>query len=678
MYRTEITYLIGTFTSCIILAAIITGHLYNTTTQRLNENLESSTFEVDTLVSDWPVTGGNWSGHRYSSLRDINRNNVNKLEIAWTYRHGDVKKGSWIAPLKPFTSTSFEATPIIVGDLLIFSTPFNRVVALDPQTGEEQWAFDPDLDTGRRFANGMVSRGVEYWHDQKASGFCTGRIFLGTLDARLIALDAETGNPCPDFGNNGTINLLKGLDPLADSWEYNVTSPPVIVGDHVIIGSSIADLIRRQQPPGVVRAYHAKTGKLVWRFNTIPNSSDAYGADTWKDGSWRRTGGANVWAPMTADIKRGLIFLPVSAAGPDFYGGDRKGKNLFANSLVSLDAKTGERVWHFQTVHHDLWDNDVASPPLLVTLTIDGKPKDAVIQLTKMGLVFVLDRETGNPFYPVEERAVPSSDVYGEETWPTQPFPDWPPPLVPHEIKENDLWNKSQDHLKSCTELLGSLRNEGIYTPPSEQGSILVPGNSGGANWSGGSWDPKSQTLYVPLTNMPMVIQLQKINKENFDNTDRKVLQGGIPAILWAINKRGTGLRFWTDRKFFAIGDVPCISPPWGWITALDFKNKAISWRTPSGINKDGIKGLRTAGPILTTAGGLVFHGGATDQKLWVYDAENGDIVTSFELPAGLHAGPITYKLSKNGIQYLVVTPGGHTGIGSQRGDFVIAYTLPD
>lgn len=651
---------------------------YSAWQEKVAENKRASFYGADTVETGWPVTGGNWSGHRYSPLDDINRHNVDSLEVAWIYRHGDVKEGSWISSLKPFTSTSFEATPIVVEDLLIFSTPFNRVIALDPQTGAEQWIFDPMLDTGRRFANSMVSRGVEYWRDAEASSFCSGRIFLGTLDARLIALDIKTGKPCPDFGKKGTVNLLDGLGPLTDDWEYNVTSPPVIVGEHVIVGSSIADLIRRQQPPGVVRAYHAKTGKLVWRFNTIPADSGDFGADTWEDESWSRTGGANVWAPMTADHDRGLVFLPVSAAGPDFYGGDRKGKNLFANSLVALNAKTGERVWHFQTVHHDLWDNDVASPPLLVTLPVDNESRDAVIQLTKMGLVFILDRETGEPLIPVEERPVPASDVPEEEAWPTQPFPEWPPPLVPNQIGEKDLWSKSADHLEACKELLGSLRNEGIYTPPSEQGSMLVPGNAGGANWSGGSWNPVTQTLYLPLTHMPMTIRLEKVREGNFDDTGRKVLQGGIPSILWAITKRGTGLRYWTERKGFSNNGEPCVRPPWGWMTALDMKTKTIKWRTPTGIRDDSVKGLQTAGPALTTAGGLVFHGGAVDQRLWVYDAETGDAITSFELPAGLHAGPVTYQLNEDGKQYVVVAPGGHAGIGSRHGDYVIAYRLPD
>ena len=624
----------------------------------------------------WPVTGGNWAGHRYSPLRDINRHNVDQLEVAWIYRHGDVKRGSWIKPLRPFTGSSFEATPILVEGLLIFSTPFNRVIALDPLTGEERWVFNPELDTGRRYANSMVSRGVEYWRHLDRAGFCAGRIFLGTLDARLIALDVQTGRPCPEFGDNGTVNLLNGLGPLVDDREYNVTSPPAIVGEYVIVGSSIADIVRRVQPSGAVRAYHAHTGHLVWRFNTIPQD-DEYGTETWADNSWKRMGGANVWAPMTADQERGLVFLPVSAAGPDFYGGDRKGANLFANALVALNAATGERVWHFQTVHHDLWDNDVASPPLLVTLTQAGRTVDAVIQLTKMGLVFILDRETGAPLIPIEERPVPASDVPGESAWPTQPFPAWPPPLIPHQVTAADLWDKSPAHLESCRTLLHALRREGIYTPPSEQGSILIPGNVGGANWSGGGWDPSTQTLYVPVNHLPMTVRLKKLPDDNVQHNDRRVLRRGLGALQWALTKRGTGLRYWTERGIFAHNGERCVRPPWGWLVALDLKSQTERWRTPTGIRGDGVQGLTVAGPLLVTASGLIFHGGTTDERLWVYDTKTGDVVASFKLPAGLHAGPMTYKLSPAGQQYLVVAPGGHAFKDSALGDYVIAYTLP-
>ena len=633
--------------------------------------------EVDTTeYSGWPVYGGDTGHQRYSSLSDIHHGNVDRLEIAWTYRHGDVRKGGMM-PDKTFKGSSFEATPLVVEGRLIFSTPFNRVIALHPETGEELWIFDPQIDKGRRFANAMISRGVSYWRDLENVGFCASRIYLATLDARLIALDTDSGLPCPDFGINGTVNLLDGVAPLTDPWEYNVTSPPAIVGDRVIVGSSLADLVRRVQPHGFVRAFDARSGALLWTFNTIPQH-DEFGTDTWDGDSWKATGGANVWSIITVDEQREMVFLPVSAAGPDFYGGDRKGDNLFANSLVALDARTGKRRWHFQTVHHDIWDNDVGSPPMLVTINRGTATQDVVVQLTKMGLVFVLDRETGAPVFPVEERPVPQTDIDGEQTSPTQPFPAYPPPLVPLRITADDLWQKDLRHHEACLAELKTLRNEGIYTPPSLEGSILYPGNGGGANWSGGAYDPVNNLLYVPLNNMAMTIQLEKLSDKNYDDEDGLVLQTGWSALRWALTWKGTGLRYKMIRKRFEYQGQPCIAPPWGTLAAVDLGSGSVRWQVPVGLDESGIRGLPNAGPVLVTAGGLVFHGGTKDQRLWAYDADSGEVLAHFELPAALHAGPITYKMQPDGKQFIVVAPGGHIGLGTKLGDYIIAYTLPE
>ena len=455
---------------------------------------KASRLEMPQVVG-WPVTEGSAGGGRYSPLTEIDRTNVSQLKVVWTYRHGDFRSGG-LLPDKYFKGTAFEATPIVVGGRLIFTTPFNRVVALDPKTGAELWTFNPKIDTGRRFGNMMINRGVAYWLDPNAEGVCASRVFLGTLDARLIALDVKTGKPCTDFGKAGTVNLLEGIQHLVDSWEYNVTSPPTIVGDNVIVGSSIADITRRIMPSGAVRAYNARSGALVWRFNTIPQEGE-YENETWERGSWRHNGAANVWSTMTADLERGLVFLPVSSAGPDLYGGDRPGANLFSDAVVALDAKTGELVWHFQTVHHDIWDYDLAAPPILVRVEHNGREIDAVVQLTKTGPVFVLDRETGTLLFPVEERPVPPSDVSGEMAWPTQPFPVKPPPLVPHHLTEDDLWDEDASHLEACKKKLRKLRNEGIFTPPSERGSLLYPGATGGSNWSGARWRPSISTSVI-------------------------------------------------------------------------------------------------------------------------------------------------------------------------------------
>lgn len=634
----------------------------------------ASTVAFANEPTDWPTVGGDAGGMRYSPLADINRSNVRRLKVAWTYRHGDYRSG-W--PERDFKGTAFEASPIVVDGRLIFSTPFNRVIALDPQTGRELWAFDPKIDRARRYANKYVSRGVAYWRDTTAHGHCAARVFMGTLDARLIALDAATGRPCPDFGDGGTINLLAGIDPLIDPWEYNVTSPPTIVGNRVIVGAAIADLIRRIHPPGPVRAYDARDGKLVWQFNTIPRKSE-FGADTWHNDSWRQTGGASVWSVMTADIERGIVFLPVKPAGPDHYGGDRPGDNLFSDSVVALEAATGKRLWHFQTVHHDLWDYDLAAPPNLVRVKHAGREIDAVAQPTKTGSIFLLDRLTGAPLFPVEERRVPArSDLIGEWVSPTQPFPVRPAPLVPQTMTNDDLW---QDHpqLKRCEKRFVGLRNEGIFTPPSERESLLYPGAIGGANWSGGAFDPVSGYLYVPTNNLALTLRMKKLPEENFAHTDDVILHSAWRALDWLFNGTGTGLRYHVvERKLFAEGGIPCNRPPWGTLVAVDLNRGEIVWRVPVGHTKDGVAGSMNFGPPLVTAGGLVFHGGGEEAKLRAHNAASGELLATYDLPAGLHAGPITYKLSPEGKQYLVVAPGGYTGL-STLGDFVIAYVLAD
>ena len=622
------------------------------------------------VAADWPVTGGDPGGMRYSPLAHIDRTNVADLDVVWTYRHGDYRSG-WP---DPFKGTAFQATPIVVDGRMIFTTPFNRVIALDPATGRELWTFDPEIDKDRRFGNLMVNRGVAFWRSSAVEPECRTRVFLGTLDARLISIDAESGEPCDDFGDDGEVDLLEGIENVVDSWEYNVTSPPTVVGDVVVVGSSIADEVRRIQPNGAVRAYDTRTGKLVWRFDTIPRPG-ALGADTWESGAWKNAGAANVWSTITADLARGLVFLPVSTAGPDFIGIDRDGANLFTDAVVALEARTGGVRWHFQTVHHDLWDYDLAAPPALVTVRRDGRPIDAVVQATKAGLVFVLDRETGRPLFPVEERAVPKSDIPGEESSPTQPFPTKPRPLVPLELREADLWDADKAHFERCRSRFRSLRNRGAFTPPSTEWTILYPGSVGGVNWSGGAYDPANGLWFVPTNNVVHLVRLDPLPAGNFDETGGIVLRNSLSALRWVLWRTGTGLRYGQLRDALAEGGVPCVKPPWGMLHAVDLETGEIRWETAIGKDAAGNRGLVNFGPPLVTAGGLVFHGGTIERLLRAYDAASGAELAAFELPAGLHAGPISYEVE--GRQFLVVAPGGHARLGSKLGDYVIAYALP-
>jgi quinoprotein glucose dehydrogenase len=628
-------------------------------------------------VADWPFTEGAAGGGRYSPLADITPANVATLREVWRYRHGDFFEGS--QPLPVNRGSAFEGTPLVIDGVLYLTTPTNRVIALGVETGAERWSFDPALERGRAYANMWINRGVAHWRDPEAAGACAARLFLGTLDARLIALDAETGAPCAGFGAGGTVNLLDGIAPLADPWEYNVTSPPTVAGDVVIVGSSIADLLRPDAPPGDVRGFDARTGALRWTFHTIPRPGEP-GHETWENGT-ALAGGANVWSTITADPARGLVFLPVSTATDDFYGGDRLGANLYADSVVALDAASGAVRWHFQTVHHDLWDYDLAAPPVLLDVRRDGRTLDAVAQATKTGLVFVLDRDTGAPLFPVEERPVPASDVPGERAWPTQPFPVRPPPLVPHRLTEDRLHAPTPEHRAACAERLAALRNEGIFTPPSLRGSVLYPFTGGGANWSGAAFDPERRLLLVPVNDLVHVLKLRRVADAASGGGKARPLRGvTLRNVWWLLTGRGTGLRYQTSptdgRTVLAVDGVPCNAPPWGRLVAVDLDRGEIAWSvaTSAGPEDPGRNGY---GPPLATAGGLVFHAGTRDPVLRVHDTASGALLATFPLPAGLHAGPISVRARPGGPQLLIVAPGGHVGIGSPLGDYVIAYALP-
>jgi len=615
-------------------------------------------------AGDWPVYGRDPGGARFSPLTQITRANVAQLQVAWTY-HAGMLDMTGMRHRPP----QLEVTPLVVDGLMYLSTPLGMIVALDPATGVERWHYNAGVDPHRGYGD-FASRGVAFWSGTGGEA-CARRVFATTIDSRLLALDAATGKPCAGFGTAGAVDLRVGLRVAPSEFQtYEVTSPPVVVGDLVITGSAVADNSSPAPASGEVRAFDARTGALKWTFDPVPQDSTDPAFRTWQDGSARRTGAANVWSIMVADPERDVVFLPTSSPAPDYFGGLRLGENRYANSIVALRASTGRVLWHFQTVHHDLWDYDNASPPALATVTLNGARIPAVIQTTKSGMMFVLDRVTGKPLFPVEERAVPASSVPGETASPTQPFTAVTPPLVPLRYTADSAWGPTPEAQAACRAILGALRNDGPFTPPSLQGTLSVPSNIGGAHWGGVAIDEGRGLAVVPVNRVATMVQLFPAEGFNGDSIRRVDAGRGITDFEYT-RMRGTP---YVMRRRIILGPagLPCTPPPWGALVAVNLATGGIAWTAPLGA-MGGVPGSPNLGGPIATAAGLVFIGATLDRQLHAFDIETGKELWNATLPAGARATPMTYEAG--GRQFVVIAAGGGGPFGA--GDAIVAFALP-
>src|SRR5579883_3433720 len=621
---------------------------------------------IDADSGSWPRYGRDAGGSRYAPLAQITRANVRRLRVAWTYHTGDLALD--VARGRP---PALEVTPI------------GRIVALDPTTGRARWTFDAHVDPAGGYGD-FTSRGVALWTDSTAprEASCRRRVVAATIDARLLAVDAENGALCRAFGHGGTIDLRAGIRNPPDYYaEYEETSPPTVVNDIIVVGSAISDNQRVNAPSGVVRGFDARTGALRWSWDPVPQDSTDPAWRTWIGPRAHSTGAANAWAPMAADPVHDLVYVPTGSPSVDYFGGLRLGDNRWGNSIVALRASTGRLVWGFQTVHHDLWDYDNASPPALVTLTRGGDAVRAVLQGSKTGQLFVLDASTGRPIFPVEERPVPRSTVPGEDASPTQPFTTGIAPLSPQTFPADSAWGPTEADRAACRDTISRLRNEGIFTPPSFEGTLDVPSNVGGAHWGGVAVDPVRQLAIVPVNRLLTEASLLR-EEQNDDRADEAMSR------LRYESSRMRGTPYIMRRRILlGPSGMPCSRPPFGMLVAIDLVTGRQRWAVPLGGPSEAMRhaargalpdsvaatlGSPNLGGAITTAGGIAFIAATIDRRLHAFDIETGRELWSGTLPAGGRATPMTYMVG--GRQYVTVAAGGNDIWGP--GDAIVTFAL--
>ncbi|MFZ1624441.1 MAG: pyrroloquinoline quinone-dependent dehydrogenase [Gammaproteobacteria bacterium] len=626
----------------------------------------------------WAYYGGDEGGSRYSALKQINRDNVGKLELAWQYRTGAVAANPTLKSMIDFQATP-TLLPAAAGGHLMVCDPFGKVIALDPASGKERWVMDPKIDK-TPYAGRFKCRGVAYWADSSApaEAACVHRLFLATADKRLMAMDARNGKLCAGFGVQGQVDvaaLIESLVPADGTQLTQLVSPPTVVRDVVAVSSLSNKFKSASSVNGAIRGFDARTGVLLWSFDPLVRD-----ASTGLTPTPQQVGGANTWVPMSADSPRDLLFVPTAAPAPNYWGVHRPGNNDYANSIIALRGSTGAVVWHFQTLHHDVWDRDAGSSPILTEMDRGGRKVPAVIQLVKTGMVFAFNRDTGEPLFPIEERPVPTdTDIEGEQLSPTQPFPVKPPVLVRNTISADDAWGFTVFDKNACRKKIESMRHGSQYEPIMTTGTILYPQPGGGPNWGGGAYDPQRNLLITPVSQIPYYVKL--IPKAEVDPEYAKRPEAGAPM-------QGPGYLGGTpfgvkQGPLMSPSFTPCTAPPWNMLVAVDMVSGDIRWKIPFGrLDKLmpfpiplNLGGPSAGGPIVT-ASGLIFIGATSDDRVHAYDIETGEELWEMRAPTSAMATPMTYAV--DGRQYVVFAAGGHSWYDAKGvDDYVLAYALP-